>query len=130
VGTRIIWIGVLMGLISLGVGYVYWLQDPNGVWQTMVFTTLVFAQMGNALAIRSNTESVFSIGIFSNRTMIGAIVLTFVLQLALLYVPFMQKIFETQPLNARDLAIAVFVSAIIFVAVELDKWVVRKRQKS
>lgn len=128
VGTRIIWIGVLMGLISLGVGYVYWRQDPNGVWQTMVFTTLVFAQMGNALAIRSNTESVFSIGLFSNRTMIGAIVLTFVLQLALLYMPFMQKIFDTQPLNARDLTIAIFVSAIIFVAVEVDKWIVRRRQ--
>jgi Ca2+-transporting ATPase len=68
-GWRIIWIGILMGLISLGIGYIYWLDDPDGVWQTMIFTTLVLAQMGNAMAIRSNTESVFKIGLFSNRLM-------------------------------------------------------------
>jgi Ca2+-transporting ATPase len=86
--------------------------------------------MGNALAIRSNTESVFSIGFFGNRTMIGAVVLTFVLQLALLYIPVLQRIFNTQPLNARDLIIALFASAIVFVAVEFDKWVRRQRSKS
>ncbi|MCP4360041.1 MAG: cation-translocating P-type ATPase [Chloroflexi bacterium] len=124
VGQQIIWIGILMGLVSLGVGYVYWLQAPDsGVWRTMVFTTLVLAQMGNALAIRSNTESVFSIGFFANRTMIGAVVLTFVLQLALLYVPVLQSIFTTEPLNARDLVIALLASGVVFVAVEIDKWV-------
>jgi Ca2+-transporting ATPase len=133
VGQQIIWIGILMGLVSLGVGYLYWLQDSDpvtGVWRTMIFTTLVLAQMGNALAIRSNTESVFSIGFFGNRTMIGAVVLTFVLQLALLYIPVLQRIFNTQPLNARDLIIALFASAIVFVAVEFDKWVRRQRSKS
>jgi Ca2+-transporting ATPase len=129
-GLRIIIIGILMGLVSLGVGYVYWLQDPaeTAVWRTMVFTTLVLGQMGNALAIRSNTESVFSIGFFTNRTMIGAILLTFVLQLALLYIPFLQTIFDTQPLNARDLAIAIAASAVVFFVVEIDKWIGRLRK--
>ncbi len=129
IASQIIWIGLLMGFVSLGVGYEYWRIDPSnsGVWRTMVFTTLVLAQMGNALAIRSNRESVFSIGFFANKTMIGAIVLTFVLQLALLYVPFLQKLFDTQPLNARDLVIVLIASAVVFVAVEIDKWIRRKR---
>ncbi len=124
-GWRILWIGMLMGLISLAVGYFYYQEDPNGVWQTMVFTTLVLAQMGNAMAIRSNTESVFTIGLFSNRLMIIAIAVTFGLQLALIYVPFLQRFFGTKALAPRDLAIALVVSLIVFAAVEIEKWIRR-----
>jgi Ca2+-transporting ATPase len=132
-GWRIIWIGILMGIISLGIGYIYWLDDPDGVWQTMVFTTLVLAQMGNALAIRSNTESVFKIGLFSNRLMVLAIAATFILQLILIYVPLAQRFFNTKPLSARDLIIALLVSLVVFVAVEIEKWIrrilIRRRSK-
>ena len=124
-GWRILWIGILMGIISLGIGYIYWLDDPDGVWQTMVFTTLVLAQMGNALAIRSNTESVFKIGLFSNRLMVIAIAMTFLLQLVLIYVPFAQIFFDTKPLSARDLIIALLVSLVVFFAVEIEKWIRR-----
>ena len=127
VGSQIIWIGMLMGLVSLLAGYFYWRDNPDGdAWRTVIFTTLVLAQMGNAMAIRSNTESVFTVGFFANKTMIGAVVLTFVLQLALIYVPFLQKIFSTAALSPRDLLIALLASTIVFVAVELDKWVRRK----
>jgi Ca2+-transporting ATPase len=124
-GWRILWIGILMGIISLGIGFYYYQDDPNGVWQTMVFTTLVLAQMGNAMAIRSNTESVFKIGLFSNRTMVVAIGLTVALQLALIYVPFLQQFFKTKPLAPRDLAIAFVVSLVVFAAVEIEKWIRR-----
>lgn len=124
-GWRILWIGFLMGIVSLGIGYVYYQDDPNGVWQTMVFTTLVLAQMGNAMAIRSNTESVFKIGLFSNRLMVVAIGITFALQLALIYIPFFQGFFKTKPLAPRDLAIALVVSLVVFAAVELEKWIRR-----
>lgn len=127
VGTRIVWVGILLGLSSLGVGYWYWLRDPNGPWQTMVFTTLTLAQMGNAVALRSNTDSVFSIGFFSNRLMIIAVVLAVLLQLALIYVPFLQSFFETEALSSIDLLIAAVFSLIVFVAVEIDKWI-RRRQ--
>ncbi len=126
IGYEIIWIGTLMGLVSLAVGYVYWSIDPNGVWQTMVFTTLTLSQMGNAMAIRSNRESLFSIGIFSNMMMIWAVLLTFVLQLAVVYVPFMQRIFGTEALGARDLAISLAVSASVFVVIEIYKWARRR----
>ncbi len=127
-GWRIIWIGVLMGFVSLGLGYVYYRMNPDGVWQTMVFTTLVLAQMGNALAIRSNTESVFKIGLFSNRTMVIAITATAILQLALIYVPFLQRFFGTKSLAPRDLVIALVASLVVFAAVEIEKWIRRVRK--
>ncbi len=126
IGYEIIWIGILMGIVSLAVGYVYWSIDPNGVWQTMVFTTLTLSQMGNAMAIRSNRESLFSIGIFSNMMMIWAVLLTFVLQLAVIYVPFLQQVFGTEALGARDLAISLAASAVVFVIIEIYKWARRR----
>ena len=92
----------------------------------MVFTTLTLSQMGNALAIRSNRESLFSIGIFSNMMMIWAVLLTFVLQLAVIYVPFLQDIFGTEALGARDLAISLAASAVVFVIIEIYKWARRR----
>jgi Ca2+-transporting ATPase len=109
-------------------GYIYYRMNPDGVWQTMVFTTLVLAQMGNAMAIRSNTESVFKIGLFSNRTMVIAITATAILQLALIYVPFLQRFFGTKPLAPRDLVIALVASLVVFVAVEIEKWIRRVRK--
>lgn len=126
-GRRILWIGFLMGLVSLGVGYIYWLRDPHGPWQTMVFTTLTLAQMGNALAIRSNIDSIFTIGWLSNKLMLGAVLLTFVLQLALIYVPFLQNFFSTKALPLNDLLIALAASSVVFFAVEIEKWVRRQR---
>jgi Ca2+-transporting ATPase len=126
-GQRILWIGFLMGIVSLGIGYIYWLQDPNGPWRTMAFTTLTLAQMGNALAIRSNVDSIFTIGLFSNKLMVIAVLLTFVLQLALVYVPFLQGFFSTEALPLTDLLIALVSSSVVFIAVELSKWVNRRK---
>ncbi len=126
-GKQILWIGFLMGLVSLGIGYVYWLQDPDGPWQTMVFTTLTLAQMGNALAIRSNIDSIFEIGLFSNRLMVVAVLITFILQIALIYVPFLQEFFSTEALSLMDLLIALGTSLIVFVAVEISKRIQRQR---
>jgi Ca2+-transporting ATPase len=56
-------------------------------WQTMVFTVLTLAQLANVLAIRSEKESLFSIGPFSNRSMTVAIIITVILQMATIYIP-------------------------------------------
>ena len=64
-------------------------------------------------------------GFFSNRMMLLAVVTTFLLQLALIYVPFMQNIFKTVALPPRDLAIALVLSTSIFFAVEIEKWIRR-----
>jgi Ca2+-transporting ATPase len=126
IGAQIIWIGILMGIVSLVVGWIYWRIDPNSPWQTMVFTVLVLSQMGNALATRSSRESLFTIGIFSNLLMVGAVTLGFVLQLALIYIPFFQGIFSTQPLSQFEMLICLAASAVVFLVIEAYKWVVRR----
>src|SRR2546425_3833754 len=101
-GRHVVWVGMLMGLLCLGVGYWYWrVNDPN--WQTMIFTTLTFSQMAHILAIRSERHSLFRIGLFSNRALLAAVGLTVVLQLALLYVSELREVFRTTALSALDL---------------------------
>jgi Ca2+-transporting ATPase len=126
VGSRIVWIGALMGLVSLLVGYFYYRQDPAGPWQTMIFTTLTLAQMGNALALRAHQDSVFRIGLFKNRLMVVAILLTIVLQLLLIYTNLGNRFFSTVHLLPRDLIIGFAASGLVFVAVEIEKWLRRR----
>lgn len=126
-GAQILWVGLLMGIVSLGVGYWGFLAGKEtAVWRTMTFTTLTLAQMGNALAIRSNTESLFKIGFFSNRIMVGAVSLTFALQIGLIYVPFLQEIFDTTALTAVELIITLISSLTVFIAIELYKAMLKK----
>jgi P-type Ca2+ transporter type 2C len=137
-GWQIIWVGILMGIVSLALGYYYWgeagrpmlTQSEEGGyhWQTMLFTTLTLAQMGNALALRTNRASLFQVGLMSNKAMVGAVLLTFLLQLAVIYVPFMQEIFSTVALTPAELGISLAVSSIVFIAVEADKWRRRRQQ--
>src|SRR5690606_2942524 len=63
--------------------------------QTAGFTTLCFVQLGHALSVRSVFHSMFSSGIFANRGMWGAIILTVILQLLIIYAPFLHSIFKT-----------------------------------
>jgi len=129
-GVQIIWVGILMGIVSLAVGYWGFLGGRDeAVWRSMVFTTLTIAQMGNALAIRSHRESLFQQGLFSNPLMVGAVALTFVLQMLLLYVPFLQGIFDTTALSGMELAVSLVVSVTVFIGVEIDKWIRRRRRK-
>lgn len=126
-GVDIVWVGILMGILSLIVGYWGFRSGADiTVWRTMVFTTLTFAQMGNALSIRSSDDLLITIGLFSNRLMIGAVVLTVVLQLMLLYIPFFQGVFNVAPLSWSQLLICFVLSWVLFSAVEGVKWARRR----
>ena len=120
-GRHVVWVGLLMAALSLGAGYGYWrANDPK--WQTMIFTTLTLSQMAHVLAIRSERRSLIRIGVFSNLPMLAAVALTASLQVALLYVPLLREVFKTTELSAYDLAGTIGLAAIIFCAVELEKW--------
>ena len=122
----VLWVGVLIGVIVLGIQYVIY-HAANPAWRTMVFTTLCLAQMGNALAIRSDKHSLLAIGLFSNPALVGAVLLTFGLQMAVVYVPFLQNIFKTVALSPLELGICLGASTLVFVAVEGVKWIRRLR---
>jgi len=125
-GRHVLWVGLLMAFLSLGTGYWYW-HAHDAKWQTMLFTTLTLSQMAHILAIRSERSSLFRIGLFSNKPLLGAITLTVLLQIALIYMPLLQKVFQTIALSALDLIVAVSVCAAVFCAVELEKWLLRKK---
>jgi Ca2+-transporting ATPase len=119
-GRHVIWVGLLMGFLSLSVGYWYWRAGDSN-WQTLLFTTLTFSQMAHVMAIRSERRSLFQIGLMSNKPLLGAVSLTVLLQLALLYLPFLQEVFKTRALPLPELALTLAISAVIFVAVEVEK---------
>ncbi len=125
-GRGILWIGLLMGLVSLGLGFGYWRAGREN-WQTMLFTTMTLSEMGVVMGLRSRRASLFRIGIFSNPALLGAVLLTFVLQLAVIYVPFLQSLFKTMPLSAGDLALSLGLGSVVFWAMEIQKWWVRRR---
>jgi Ca2+-transporting ATPase len=125
-GSHILWVGPLMGLISLGIG-LWGFRTDNPYWQTMVFTTLTLSQMGHALSIRSNHDSLFKIGLLSNKYILGAVSLTFVLQLLITYLPFGQELFNIQALPLPYLIVSLLLSTIVFWAVEMEKWVKRRK---
>jgi len=126
-GIYVLWVGLLMGLVSLGLGFWAWGTGRSN-WQTMVFTTLTLSQMGNVLALRSNRESLFTLGLLSNKPLLGAVALTFVLQMAVVYVPFLQDLFNTTALSLADLGISLLLSTVVFWAVELEKLLARRRE--
>jgi Ca2+-transporting ATPase len=121
VGRHILWVGLLMSFLALAVGYGYWAAG-RGSWQTMLFTTLVLAQMAHILAIRSARDPLWRIGLLSNKPLLGALLLTLLLQAAVVYLPILQGVFDTVALSAADLALALVVASVVFWAVELEKW--------
>jgi Ca2+-transporting ATPase len=133
IGRQIIWIGILMGAVSLAIGYFAYVDQgrtTGGTWRTMIFTTLTLAQMGNALGTRSNRDSLFTIGLFTNRVMLGAVLLTFALQLAVIYLPFLQRLFKTSALSGTELLICLLLSSVVFWATEIEKWFIRRKPRS
>lgn len=124
--THILWVGFLMGAVTLGME-AWSIHYNNTHWQTMAFTVLCLSQMGHVMAIRSERESLFTIGIFSNKPMLGALFLTVILQMMIIYTPFLNTIFRTHPLTLYELIITLAVSSIVFCAVEIEKYIKRNR---
>jgi Ca2+-transporting ATPase len=118
--------GVVMSLISLGIG-VWSFRSGDPAWQTLLFTTLIFSQVVLALEVRSERGSLFHIGLFTNPLMVGAFFSTVGLQVAVVYLPFLQKVFKTVPLGARDLLIVFGSGLAVVVVVEAWKLVLRRR---
>ena len=121
---HIVWVGLLIGALCL-MTQAWALLSDGAHWQTMVFTVLTLAQMFHVLAIRSERESLFTQGLFSNAPLLGAVLLTFVLQLGIIYLPVLNAIFRTEPLTAWELGYCIGVSSLVWIGVEVEKTLVR-----
>jgi len=124
-GLHVAWVSVLMAVLTLG-SQAFFIQKGVEHWQTMLFTILCFSQLAHVLAIRSERESLFTQGIFSNRPLILAVSVTLLLQMATLYLPALNAVFKTQPLSATELSTCVAISAVVFLCVEAEKLLKRR----
>jgi Ca2+-transporting ATPase len=102
-------------------------KSGNDDWETMVFTVIVWSQLTTALAVRSEKESLFKLGLFTNKAMLGAVAAGVLLQLAVIYVPFLNPIFDTKPLTAGELVLCTALSFVPLIAIEMEKFVKRKK---
>ena len=96
----------------------------------MVFTTLCLAQMGHAIAVRSDTQMTYQMSPFSNPFVLAAVTITTVLQLMLIYVEPLRNFFGTQLLSPTELAICFGFSTLMFVWVEGEKLLRRLTKRS
>lgn len=121
---HMIWVGLLMGGVCL-LTQAWALHTGSAHWQTMVFTVLTLSQMGHVLAIRNEKGSLFGVGMLSNPLLMLAVLLTFALQMATIYVPILNPIFKTEALSMGELILCLALSSVVFFAVEVEKLLVR-----
>jgi P-type Ca2+ transporter type 2C len=133
-GSYMIRIGLVLAIVTIAMmawAYNYTQQNTAGGtldparWKTMVFTTLCLAQMGHALAIRSNSKLFVQIDPRSNPYLIASVVLTSLLQLMLIYIEPLRNFFSTHFLTFTELMVCIGFSALIFVWIELEKLFIR-----
>lgn len=117
---HILGVGLLLGGLCLCV-QAWAISTDHANWQTMVFTVLTLGQMAHVMAIRSETEPLWRLGLCTNKPLLAAVVLTFGLQMATIYVPFLNPIFKTEPLSLAELALCIAAASVVWVAVELEK---------
>ncbi|MBN1137615.1 MAG: cation transporting ATPase C-terminal domain-containing protein, partial [Anaerolineae bacterium] len=122
---HILWVGVVIAAITLGIGFLYY-EPGNKTWQTMMFTTLAFTQIGHALGLRAAGENArgwrsVAAALRANPAIVGFAVLTILLQVAAVYVPFLDEFFEVVPLSAVNFGLCVALGIIVWGAVELEK---------
>ena len=131
-GSYMIRMGLILSIITIALmAWAYNHTHSPGYtgdidsWKTMVFTALCIAQMGHALAIRSNTQLTIELNPFTNIFVWGAVVFTTILQLLLIYVPALRSFFGTHYLNPTELLICLGFSALMFVWIESEKLFIR-----
>jgi len=127
--THVIWTGLLIAIISLVVGAIYF--DPSRpddqYWQTMIFATLGFTQIGHAFGLRATSHSVFSLT--SNKLFTVMAILTLILQLSVIYIPFIDDFFGLVPLKIEDLGLAFLLGTLLLIGVQIEKKI-RKGKRS
>jgi Ca2+-transporting ATPase len=122
---HMLWAGLLIGGLSI-LAQAAALRAESPHWQTWVFTVLTLCQLVHVLVIRSDAEPIWRTGLRGNPALLGSVVLTVGLQLAVIYVPVLQPIFHTGALSGAEFALCLSLSLVVGVAVEIEKWLIRR----
>ncbi|KAG5673392.1 hypothetical protein PVAND_003447 [Polypedilum vanderplanki] len=123
------------GIIILGTLYVFQREMEDGSGgktkrdTTMTFTCFVLFDMWNALSCRSQTKSVFQIGLFSNKMFLFAVAFSLIGQLLVIYFPPLQMVFQTEALALMDIIFLLTLTSSVFIVSELKKYFERAMDK-
>jgi Ca2+-transporting ATPase len=120
--------GGFIALCSLAAfAFVLFVEDEGlSRARTAAFVVLACSQLFHALNCRSQTESLFKIGILTNIKLVLAAAISFLLQMMVVYVPFFQVIFKTEPLRVIDWIMVVVISSLPLWAMEIVKAINKK----
>ena len=103
-----------------------WAGVDVQVAETMAFVTLSLAELIRSFTVRSERLSIFQLGFFTNKYLLGAVGLSLVLLLAVVFIPFLQPIFNTHALTLREWEVVLGLALVPAVAEELTKWWLRR----
>jgi P-type Ca2+ transporter type 2C len=120
---HIVWVGLVIGLLALGVGALHHdgANPADARWQTMIFTALAFMQIGQALASRSDRVSIVALGLWSNPLLLVLALVTAVLQLGVIYLPFLDQFFQVTPLSVPELLLCIGLGGLVLLLMEVEK---------
>lgn len=125
---KIISRGTQIGLSTVAVfAFGYYIQNDIALARTMAFCTLVFSQMFHVFDCRSEMMTIFEVGLFSNKFLVAAVTCSTIMQIAVVYTPFLSGIFETVPMSLYDWAIVLTVSGWTFILGAIKHFVFRRR---
>ena len=124
----VLWIGSLIGGLSLLTGFLMSSSLNIDHWRTVIFTALTFSQMGNVLASRSRYPVLLTQKVAQNFWLWGAIVFTCLLQIGVIYFRPMQNVFDTQALSPWELFVCLLMGVVVFVVIEVKKLILPSGQ--
>ncbi|MFH1306396.1 MAG: cation-transporting P-type ATPase [Candidatus Micrarchaeota archaeon] len=126
--VKFIAISSIIMALGMFVTYLFYLpfNIPLAHKQTIFFTLLAFFQIWNSQNARSTTQSAFSLGIFKNKYLVAATIISIAIQLLVIYHPFFNDYLKTMPLSLFDWAIIIGISSSIFISFELLKFLHRR----
>jgi P-type Ca2+ transporter type 2C len=136
VNALLVVISLHLTLILLPLFAYYVLFNPHGLSdpaqvliqaQTMVFITLILAELVNAFNCRSDIHSLFTVGFLPNRFLVGSVLLSLGIMVAVIHWQPLADLFHTRPLGLKDWLLTVGLSLTIFPVVEIAKWLLRRR---
>jgi Ca2+-transporting ATPase len=141
-GFRAILGGTLIGSLTLGafyfglIEYGYSLGSKNipedilTHARTMAFVVLATSQLFYSLTMRNSTKSIFQVGLLSNKYLIGAIIVGFILQIGVITVPFLANAFKVQMLSGRDWGLVILLALVPVAVNEIIKLFARIKEKN
>ena len=124
-GRRIVVRGAALTVLTLVPAYLLW-HGGDDAWQTVLFTSIAFAELAGGFAMRSERVSLRRLGVFTNRALVGAVALTVALQVLLVSVAPLRELLGLRPMSAAHWLLVIAIALAYLAAVELDKVLQRR----